>query len=237
MENKIFNELSNVDVSSFLETKNGLIYLSWADAVKATLAVTDFTYEIEKNPQTGLPYWCDPLTGYMVFTKITIEGVTKCMFLPVMDSNNKAMKCEPYQYNTKNGPKSVETATMFDINKTIMRCLVKNLAMFGLGLNVYTGEDLPETSNNQSQTQRVLQQPRSRVIQPQIQSESTGIIQNPVTQPQQQSQYPATKTITVNGYTVDYKLGFSKKNNEYYYVLVDLNAQSIGANKYLKVDE
>ena len=33
---------------------------------------------------------------------------------------------------------------MFDINKTVMRCLVKNLAMFGLGLYIYAGEDLPE---------------------------------------------------------------------------------------------
>ena len=40
--------------------------------------------------------------------------------------------------------KHVEKATMFDINKTIMRCLVKNLSMFGLGLYIYAGEDLPE---------------------------------------------------------------------------------------------
>ena len=30
-----------------------------------------------------------------------------------------------------------------DINKSWMRCLVKNIAMFKLGLNVYNGEDLP----------------------------------------------------------------------------------------------
>ncbi|GMC10392.1 hypothetical protein K5E_25310 [Enterococcus thailandicus] len=40
--------------------------------------------------------------------------------------------------------KRVESATMFDINKTIMRCLVKNLAMFGLGLYIFAGEDMPE---------------------------------------------------------------------------------------------
>ena len=34
---------------------------------------------------------------------------------------------------------------MFDINKTIMRCLVKNLSMFGLGLYIYAGEDIPES--------------------------------------------------------------------------------------------
>ena len=49
-----------------------------------------------------------------------------------------------YEYDTKYGKKTVKSFTMFDVNKTIMRCLVKNLAMFGLGLYIYSGEDLPE---------------------------------------------------------------------------------------------
>jgi hypothetical protein len=61
-----------------------------------------------------------------------------------MDGANKAMLSTPYTYKTKFGEKTVEAATMFDINKTLMRCLVKNLAMFGLGLYIYAGEDLPE---------------------------------------------------------------------------------------------
>ncbi len=48
-------------------------------------------------------------------------------------------------YSTKYGDKQVEAATTFDINKTIMRCLVKNLAMFGLGIYIYAGEDLPDS--------------------------------------------------------------------------------------------
>ena len=63
---------------------------------------------------------------------------------PVMDGANKAMKNKPYSYTTRYGEKSVEAATMFDINKTLMRCLVKNLAMFGMGIYIYAGEDLPE---------------------------------------------------------------------------------------------
>jgi hypothetical protein len=50
-----------------------------------------------------------------------------------------------YTYETKYGKKTVESATTFDINKTMMRCLVKNLAMFGLGIYIYAGEDLPES--------------------------------------------------------------------------------------------
>ena len=80
----------------------------------------------------------------MVFTDVTIEGQTHEMWLCVMDGANKAMKAQPYTYKVRNGEKTVDAATMFDINKTIMRCLVKNLAMFGLGLYIYAGEDLPE---------------------------------------------------------------------------------------------
>ena len=78
------------------------------------------------------PYVFDENTGYMVFTSLTIEDLTHTMWLPVMDAANKAMKSKPYNYDTKfKKDIPVEAATMFDINKTIMRCLVKNLAMFG----------------------------------------------------------------------------------------------------------
>jgi NH3-dependent NAD+ synthetase len=80
----------------------------------------------------------------MVITQVNINGETLEMWLPVMDGANKAMMNTPYTYKTKYGDKTVDAATMFDINKTLMRCLVKNLAMFGLGLYIYAGEDLPE---------------------------------------------------------------------------------------------
>jgi hypothetical protein len=70
------------------------------------------------------------------------------MWLPVMDGANKSMKHEPYTYSTRYGDKSVEQASMFDINKTLMRCLVKNLAMFGLGHYIFAGEDLPESESD-----------------------------------------------------------------------------------------
>jgi hypothetical protein len=65
-----------------------------------------------------------------------------------MDGANKSMLKRSYTYSTRYGDKTVESATTFDINKTIMRCLVKNLAMFGLGIYIYAGEDLPEGETN-----------------------------------------------------------------------------------------
>lgn len=160
MENNIFNTLSKINVNDMVEKKqtggSTLTYLSWASAFQAAKEnYPDLEYEVERNPETGLPYWYDPLTGYMVFTKVTIGGQTNEMWLPVMDGTNHAMKAEPYQVQTKYKKFTVPAATMCDINKTIMRCLVKNLSMFGLGLYIYRGEGLPD---GESQAQNTAQQ-------------------------------------------------------------------------------
>ena len=170
----VFKELIVVNVNDHTEKKKAggmeLTYLSWPWAwAEIKKRYPDATYDIWRNPE-GLPYTFDPKTGYMVFTSVTIEGQTHMMWLSVMDGANKAMLDKPYEYKVKNpnykyaklNPadnkrydkwgteqpeyfiKSVEQATMTDINKALMRCLVKNLAMHGLGLYIYAGEDLPE---------------------------------------------------------------------------------------------
>ena len=154
-----FNKLFSINCNDKTEKKsNGsveLTYLSWCYAWSEVKKLyPSANYEILKFGENKLPYVFDEKTGYMVFTRVEIEGVDHEMWLPVMDSANKAMKDKPYTYKVKRyNPqtkswsmveKSVESATMFDINKTIMRCLTKNLAMFGLGLYIYAGEDLPE---------------------------------------------------------------------------------------------
>lgn len=166
---ELFKKLYSLDVSGKTEEKNGLTYLSWAWAwAEFKKACPDATYEIVKF-DNGLPYAYDEATGFMVYTRVTAKGVTHEMWLPVMDGANKAMKSRPYEYTVYNKNfkyaklgedgkyrdkygneqpeflvKKCEAATMFDVNKTIMRCLTKNLAMFGLGLYIYAGEDLPE---------------------------------------------------------------------------------------------
>lgn len=144
-----FEKLLSLNVNDKTEKrKQGsteLTYLSWSFAwAEFKKVYEDATYEVVKNPQ-GLPYFYDD-SGAMCYTKVTAGGITHEMWLPVMDGANKAMKKESYEYDTKFGKKKVEAYTMFDVNKTVMRCLVKNLAMFGLGLYIYSGEDLPEPS-------------------------------------------------------------------------------------------
>ena len=142
-----FEILNAVNVNEHTEVKDTgkvkLTYLSWAWAwAEVKKRFPTASYEIIKF--NGLPYVYDEKTGFMVYTIVTIEGVTHEMWLPVMDGNNRAMLDHPYEVKTKYNSFTVQAATMFDVNKTIMRCLTKNLAMFGLGLYIYAGEDLPE---------------------------------------------------------------------------------------------
>lgn len=153
MTKELYDKLSKLNVNEFTEKKNDLTYLSWADAWNLLMKVCpDARYEIKTFD--GKPYLCDSVLGYMVQTSITIDGDTKEMWLPVMDNTNRALKDHPYKYLVRNWStkqmmeKTCEAATMFDINKTIMRCLVKNMAMFGLGLYIYAGEDLPESDDD-----------------------------------------------------------------------------------------
>ena len=146
-ENKsVFETLFEINVNDHIEKKKDLTYLSWTYAwAEVKKKYPSANYKIHLFGEKQLPYIFDEGVGYMVFTSVTIDCLTHTMWLPVMDSANKAMKSKSYTYDTKfKKDILVESATMFDINKTIMRCLVKNLAMFGLGLYIYAGEDLPE---------------------------------------------------------------------------------------------
>ena len=139
-----FQELYSLNVNQYVEKKNDLSYLSWSYAwAEFKKIYPDATYEVKKDAE-GRCFFGDELFGYMVYTSVTAGGLTYEMWLPVMDGANKAMKPLAYTYKTRFGDKTVEPMTVFDVNKTVMRCLVKNLAMFGLGLYIYAGEDLPQ---------------------------------------------------------------------------------------------
>ena len=179
----VFEELNAINVNDKTEKKKSggteLTYLSWTWAwAEVKKRYPDAHYEIMMHD--GLPYVYDENTGYMVFTTVTIDGISHMMWLPVMDGANKAMKSKPYTYSTKyNGEKTVEAATMFDVNKTIMRCLVKNLAMFGLGLYIYAGEDLPETEAEEQKTaQEVAKKKLEKIDSGQIEELKKNLSEN-----------------------------------------------------------
>ena len=124
---KSFEEVYAINVNEKTEKKGNLTYLSWAYAwAEFKKVYPGAMYKI--NAFDGTYCTGNEKMGYMVQTEVTAEEQTYEMWLPVMDHKNNAIL----------QPK------MTEINKTIMRCLTKNLAMFGLGLYIYAGEDLPE---------------------------------------------------------------------------------------------
>lgn len=137
-----FRELNSRDVNAHVEKKQNLNYLSWA-YVQQELTKEDPTYEekvIEfpypdsNNENFFVPY-LKTNEGYMVCVELTVFGVTKREWLPVLDYRNK--------------PVTIGSATaIFDINKATKRCMVKCAAKFGLGNYLYLGEEVPSVNDN-----------------------------------------------------------------------------------------
>ena len=144
-DTNLFSKLYNLDVSPYveiLENKQAkLNYLSWANAYQLLLHQDPkATYEVCEAPD-GFPLFSRG-NHHLVKTKITAFGITKTCHLPVMDNNHRAVQNTPYQLTFKSGTVTVPAINARHINDSIMRCLVKNIAMFGIGLKLYTGEDL-----------------------------------------------------------------------------------------------
>ena len=121
-------DLLKINVNEHTERKGGLTYLSWAwawaEALKADPAAS---FEIQFFNESPVCYIGE--TG-MVFVNVTMFGKTLTCHLPIMDHRNKAIK----------NPDS------FAVNTAIQRALTKGLALHGLGLYIYAGEDLPQDS-------------------------------------------------------------------------------------------
>jgi len=114
------------NVNEHVEKKNGLSYLSWAWAwAEALRADPTATYKVE---MFGDKCFMDINGTAMVFVTATMFGKPMTCQLPVMDYRNKA----------------IPNPDAFAINTAIMRCMTKALALHGLGMYLYSGEDLPE---------------------------------------------------------------------------------------------
>lgn len=124
--------LLSINVNEHVEKKNGLSYLSWAWAWAEVLKVdpqATWTPMLINGPEGSATPWMSLPDGSMlVGVFVTIKGHSKQCMLPVMDHRNKAIK----------------NPDAFAVNTALMRCLAKCIAMHGLGLYIYAGEDLPE---------------------------------------------------------------------------------------------
>lgn len=122
-----FAELSAINVNEHVEKKGGFSYLSWPFAV-SQLRLADPTATWEVRRFDGLPYLATE-AGVFVEVAVTVQGVCLSQIHPVLDGRNRPLLAP----------------TAFDINTSIQRCLVKAIALHGLGLYIYAGEDLPQS--------------------------------------------------------------------------------------------
>lgn len=125
MTKNYYEELSKINVSEHIEKKGKFSYLSWAWAVDV-LRKHDPSATWEVIRFDGMPYMKTDC-GYFVEVAVTVQGVTLSQIHPVLNNQNKP----------------ITQPNAFEINTSIQRCLVKAIALHGLGLYIYAGEDLP----------------------------------------------------------------------------------------------
>ena len=127
-----FEILNKVDVSQFTKKKGKFSYLSWCFAVQELLRVCpEATWEVHtfKNTDDIEQPYMKTDTGYFVQVTVSVNGVDRTQVHPVLDNKNQ----------------SIDSPNAFQINTAIQRCLAKAIALHGLGLYIFAGEDLPES--------------------------------------------------------------------------------------------
>jgi len=120
-----FEELAAVDCSAHTEKKGRFTYLSWPFAF-AELFRRHPDALIEVHEWDGLPVIQGP-KGWLVKVTVDVRGIKRTQWHPVLDNNNKP----------------IPAPDVFQINTSIQRATVKAIALHGLGLYIYAGEDLP----------------------------------------------------------------------------------------------
>lgn len=124
----IWGVLARINVNDHVEKKQGFSYLSWAWAWGVLMEhFPDSKFSFERF-QDGSEVFRYPDGSAEVRCALTINGITRTMWLPVMDHRNSAIKNPDARA----------------VNDAKMRCLVKAMALFGLGHYIYAGEDLPD---------------------------------------------------------------------------------------------
>jgi hypothetical protein len=127
-----YSELRKINVNGHIEKKNGLSYLSWAWAVDTLLqADPTATWSYGEPVQFG--------ESLMVFCTVNAFGKSMTAQLPVMNFRNQA----------------IQNPDAMAVNTAMQRCLAKAIALHGLGLYIYAGEDLPEQDVVKAPTQSI----------------------------------------------------------------------------------
>ena len=140
----IYETLREVDVTRYARAdQGGHKYVPWSNAwaiLKKHYPQATFHQHLN---DVGDAFFVSTM-GVEVRVTVTIDKESQTFTHPVLNSINKSMKIDKYTYTTKKGDRHVEACSSFDINSARARALVKCIALFGLGLDVYSDDLQPE---------------------------------------------------------------------------------------------
>ena len=128
-----FEEREKINVTKHIEKKGMFSYLSWAFAVsEIRRACPDAQWEVHEyqNEKGMIQPFMNTDCGHFVKVTVTADGIPMSQVHPVLDNRNKP----------------IENPNSFQINTSIMRCLAKAIALHGIGLHIFAGEDLPPST-------------------------------------------------------------------------------------------
>lgn len=149
---KSVHDLLKLDVSKFIEKKQGLSYVSWAHAWAVALNADPYAnFRVHTFGSNGDEAYMRVNGTAMVWVDVTLFSKSITCWLPVMDHRNKP----------------ISDPDAFQVNTALMRCLTKALGFHGLGLNVYAGEDLPLSVPGDEEEV----QPKKKVDPPKVKKE------------------------------------------------------------------
>jgi hypothetical protein len=133
--------LLTLNVNEHTEKKANLTYLSWAWAwAEALKADPQATFNVQ---MFGDKCYMEINGTAMVWVTVTMFGKPMVCQLPVMDNTNKPITVEGTTTINKYGKEVITKLDSFNVNTAIMRCMTKALSLHGLGLYIYSGDDLP----------------------------------------------------------------------------------------------
>jgi len=133
-----FTELAGISHEGHIEKKGKFSYLSWPFAVESLLSRFPdakikehlFKDELGLTPVLNTP------NGAFVKVSVEVNGVKRSKLHPILDNHNRP----------------IESPSSFEVNTSLARCLVKTIALHGLGLYIYAGEDLPNGEESKVST-------------------------------------------------------------------------------------
>ena len=147
-QNNYFEELAKVNIKDKVEKKGNFDYLSWANAwAFIKLRYPNAQRTVYEDQATGLNFFTDGRTAY-VKVGITINDIEHIDYLPIMDFRNNSIR--------------IEKITSMDVNTAIQRSTAKAVAMHGLGLSLWVGEDVINA------TEKKISQPKNVTYELQV---------------------------------------------------------------------